>query len=72
METTSKPHLQSKGLEMITAFEFIKLNIKSESEWGQIANGSHKLKMWKWYLLKVIRITANLAFWIFILYNIFF
>ena len=72
MEATSREHLQNKAHEMVACLEFIKLNIKTEGESGKMANGKRKLKMWKFWLWKVIRISVNLAFWIFILYNIFF
>lgn len=72
MEATSKGHLQNKAHEMIACLEFIKLNIKTEGESGKMAQGKRKLEMWKYYAWKVIRISLNLAFWIFILYTIFF
>ena len=70
MEQTSKEHLQNKAHEMGACLEFIKLNIKSESDYGRIASGKRKLKMWHHYAWKVIRISLNLAFWIFILYKL--
>lgn len=72
MEATSKGHLQNKAHEMVACLEFIKLNIKTDGESGKMANGKCKLKMWKYYAWKVTRISLNLAFWIFILYTIFF
>lgn len=72
MEATSKEHLQNKAHEMIACLEFIKLNIKTDGVSGKMANGKRKLKTWKFWLLKVTRISVNLAFWIFILYNIIF
>lgn len=72
MEATSREHLQSKAHEMVACLEFIKLNIKTEGESGKMANGKRKLKMWKYWLWKVTRISVNLVFWIFILYTIFF
>lgn len=72
MEATSREHLQSRAFEMIACLEFIKLNIKTEGESGKMANGKRKLEMWKYWLWKVTRISLNLAFWIFILYTIFF
>ena len=65
-------NLQSKAHEMVACLEFIKLNIKTDGESGKMANGKRKLKMWKHYAWKVTRISINLAFWIFILYTIFF
>lgn len=72
MEATSKEHLQNRAHEMVACLEFIKLNIKTDGERGKMANGKRKLKMWKHYAWKVTRISLNLAFWIFILYTIFF
>ncbi len=72
MEATSKVHLQSRAHEMVACLEFIKLNIKTDGERGKMANGKRKLKLWKHYAWKVTRISVNVAFWIFILYNIFF
>ena len=55
---------------MVACLEFIKLNIKTESESGLMANGKRKLSMWKHYAWKVTRISLNVAFWIFILYKL--
>jgi hypothetical protein len=57
---------------MIACLEFLKLNIKTETEFGKMANGKRKLKLWKHYAWKVIRISVNVAFWIFILYKLLF
>ena len=70
MEATSKERVQSKAGAMVACLEFIKLNMKSNSEYGRIANGKRKLKIWKHYVWKVTRISANIAFWIFILYKL--
>jgi hypothetical protein len=72
MEATSKEHLQNKAGAMVACLEFIKLNVKSESNFGKIANGKRKLQMWKHYAWKVTRISVNVAFWIFILYKLLF
>ena len=72
MGQTSKELLQSRAAEMVACLEFIKLNIKTDGESGKMANGKRKLKLWKHYAWKVTRISLNLAFWIFILYTIFF
>lgn len=72
MEQTLNQSLQSKAHEMVACLEFIKLNIKTDGESGKMANGKRKLKMWKHYAWKTTRISLNLAFWIFILYTIFF
>jgi hypothetical protein len=72
MEQTSKGHLQNKAHSMVACLEFIKLNIKSESEFGRIANGKRKLQMWKHYAWKVTRISVNVGFWIFIIYKLLF
>lgn len=72
MEQTSKLHLQNKADAMLACLEFLKLNIKTETEFGKMANGKRKLKLWKHYAWKVTRISVNVAFWIFILYTIFF
>jgi hypothetical protein len=68
MEQTSQQQLQSKADAMVACLEFIKLNVKSESEFGKLADGKRKLQMWKHYAWKVTRISANVALWIFILY----
>ena len=70
MEQTSKELLQSKAHSMVACLEFIKLNIKSESEFGRMANGKRKLQMWKHYAWKVTRISVNVGFWIFIIYKL--
>jgi hypothetical protein len=70
MEATSKEQVQNKASAMVACLEFIKLNIKSESEFGKIANGKRKLKMWKHYAWKVTRISVNVGFWIFIIYKL--
>ena len=70
MEQTSKELLQSKAGAMVACLEFIKLNIKSESNFGKIANGKRKLQMWKHYAWKLTRISVNVAIWIFILYKL--
>ena len=72
MEQTSKELLQNKAHSMVACLEFIKLNMKSNSEFGRIANGKRKLKIWKHYAWKVSRISVNVAFWIFILYKLLF
>lgn len=72
MGQTSKELLQNKAHEMVACLEFIKLNIKTDGERGIMANGKRKLEMWKYYAWKVTRISVNVAFWIFILYNIFY
>jgi hypothetical protein len=70
MEATSKEQVQNKANAMVACLEFIKLNMKSNSEFGRIANGKRKLKMWKHYAWKTTRISVNVAFWIFILYKL--
>jgi hypothetical protein len=70
MEATSKEQVQNKANAMVACLEFIKLNMKSNSEFGRIANGKRKLKLWKHYAWKVTRISVNVAFWIFILYKL--
>lgn len=70
MEATSKEHLQNKANAITPCLEFIKLDIKSNSKEGRIANGKRKLQMWKHYTWKVTRISLNIAFWIFIIYKL--
>ena len=70
MEATSKGQLQNKAGAMVACLEFIKLNVKSESEFGKFANGKRKLKMWKHYAWRTTLISANVAFWIFIIYKL--
>lgn len=72
MEATSKAHLQNKAGAMVACFELVKLNVKSESEFGKLANGKRKLKMWKHYAWKFTRISLNVALWIFIFYKLLF
>ena len=72
MEQTSKEQLQSKAGAMVACLEFIKLNIKSESKYGRIANGKNKLPKWLCRLHKSTPISVNVAFWIFIIYIILF
>ena len=72
MEQTSKGHLQNKAHSMVACLEFIKLNIKSNSKEGRIANGKNKLSK---YLCKIDNFTpiyVNVAFWIFIIYKLLF
>lgn len=70
MEATSKEHLQNKANAIMPCLEFIKLDIKSNSKEGRIANGKRKLQMWKHYTWKVTRISLNIALWIFIIYKL--
>jgi len=70
MEATSKGHLQNKANAMVACLEFIKLNVKNNSEYGRVANGKRKLKLWKHYAWKTIVISVNVAFWIFIFYKL--
>jgi hypothetical protein len=63
-------NMENKSSAMVACLEFIKLNMKSNSEFGRIANGKRKLEMWKHYAWKVTRISLNVAFWIFILYKL--
>lgn len=72
MEQTSKELLQSKAGAMVACLEFIKLNIKSNSEFGRIANGKNKLAKWLCRLHNCTPIYVNVAFWIFIIYIILF
>ena len=72
MEQTSKEQLQNKAQSMVACFEFIKLNMKTQTPFGKIANGKRKLQMWKHYAWKTTRISVNVAFWIFILYKLLF
>ena len=58
--------------EMTTCLELIKLNIKDESPVGKIAQGQYALQMWKWNILRSIRISVNVAFYLFITYLIFY
>ena len=64
--------MENKANAMVACLEFIKLNMKSNSEFGRIANGKRKLKLWKHYAWKTTRISVNVAFWIFILYKLLF
>jgi hypothetical protein len=72
MEQTSQPQLQNKAGAMVACLEFIKLNIKSESKEGRFAQGKRKLEMWKHYAWRTTLISANVAFWIFIIYKLLF
>jgi len=72
MEATSKEQVQSKAGAMVACLEFIKLNMKSESEFGRIASGKNKLPKWMCRLHKLTPIYVNVAFWIFIFYIILF
>ena len=65
-------NMQSKSDAMVACLELVKLNVKSESEFGKVANGKRKLKMWKHYAWKITRISLNFAFWLFILYKLLF
>jgi hypothetical protein len=71
MEQILNRQLQNKAGAMVACLELIKLNIKTQTEFGRVANGKRKLKMWKHYVWKTIRISVNIALWIFLLYNIF-
>ena len=72
MEQTSKEQLQNKAHSMVACLEFIKLNLKTETTFGKIANGKRKLQMWKHYLWRTTFISVNVAIWIFILYKLLF
>jgi hypothetical protein len=70
MEQTSKEQVQNKAGAMVACLEFIKLNMKTQTPFGKVANGKRKLQMWKHYAWKTTRISVNVAFWIFILYKL--
>lgn len=72
MEQTSREQLQNRAHEMVACFELIKLDIKSESNYGRIANGKNKLAKWLSWLHKSTPNSVNVAFWIFIIYIILF
>ena len=72
MEQTSKALLQNKSGAMVACLEFIKFNIKTDSDFGRIANGKNKLSKWLCQLDKFTPIYVNVAFWIFVIYIIFF
>ena len=72
MEATSKAHLQNKAGAMVACLELIKFNIKTDSDFGRIANGKNKLSKWLCQLDKFTPIYVNVAFWIFVIYIIFF
>lgn len=72
MEQTSKVLLQNKAAEMVACFELIKMNIKSDSKEGRLANGKRKLPKWVCKIMNFMPIPVNYAFWLFILYIIIF
>ena len=72
MEQTSKVHLQNRAHEMVACFELIKMNIKSDSKEGRLANGKRKLPKWVCKIMNFMPIPVNYAFWLFILYIILF
>jgi hypothetical protein len=61
-----------KADNVVTCLEFIKNDIKGKSFVSQIAQGKYQLDMRKYYALKVLRISVNVAFYLFISYLIFF
>jgi hypothetical protein len=65
-------NMQSKSDAMVACLELVKLNMKSESDYGRVANGKRKLQMWKHYAWKITRISVNVAFWLFIFYKLVF
>jgi len=72
MAQVSGQLLQNRAYEMVACLEFIKLNMKSNSEFGRIASGKNKLSKWLCQLDKFTPIYVNVAFWIFVIYIIFF
>jgi hypothetical protein len=70
MEQTSQQQLQSKADAMVACLEFIKLNMKSNSKFGRMANGKRKIK--RWYLIthKIISFVVISSAFIFIIYII--
>ena len=72
MEQTSKVLLQNRAHEMVACFELIKMNIKSDSKEGRLANGKRKLPRWVCKIMNFMPIPVNYAFWLFILYIILF
>jgi hypothetical protein len=70
MEQTSKEQLQNKAHAMVACLEFIKLNLKTQTPFGKIASGKRKLNLFTHYAWKTIRISVNVAFWIFIIYKL--
>lgn len=71
MEQTLQQRLQSKAHEMVACLEFIKLNIKSDSKEGRVANGINKLS--KRYMLfnRAIRLSVISSFFILIIYTLY-
>jgi hypothetical protein len=59
-----------KADNVTTCLEFIKNDIKGKSFVSQIAQGKYELDLRKYYALKVLRISVNVGFWIFISYLI--
>jgi len=72
MEQISQQQLQNKANEMLACLEFIKLDVKCQTKEGRFAQGKRKLEMWKHYTWRTILISANVAFWIFIIYKLLF
>ena len=70
MEATSKEHLQNKAGAMVACLELIKFNIKTDTDFGRIANGKNKIK--RWYLIthkiaSLLVISSALIFLIYII-----
>ena len=70
MEATSKERVQNKAGAMVACLELIKFNIKTDTEFGRIANGANKIK--RWYLIthKIASLVVISAAFIFTLYII--
>lgn len=68
MAQTLQQQLQNKAGEMVACLEFIKLNIKSNSKYGNIANGKNKLKKRNVIFQKIVSLCVISSAIIFIIY----
>ena len=70
MEQILGQSLQNKAHEMVACLDLIKLNMKSNSEFGRIANGANKIKSWYLITHKIASLVVISAAFIFTLYII--
>ena len=63
--------MEDKIKHMLLSLEVIKMDLKSEGNSGQIAQGKNELSEARYKTWRYIKIFGNIILWTFIIYNIF-
>jgi hypothetical protein len=63
--------MEDKIKHMLLSLEVIKMDIKSDSHSGSIAQGKNELSERRYLTWKYTKIVVNICVWTFILYKIF-